>query len=151
MGGEDFLKAYEKAVESQYTEVVTNSTLAQAIIKLINDEGFVEDSEISKVYVRLKEVAEDLSGGNAKQDKSFPAHPNKLIRHLNRIKPILAGFGISYEITGHTRTGNKIGFKKGSGSNCPDGPDVCSGIKITKDGSIWCETKGVWCWKADPF
>ena len=89
--GERFLKAYHHNISQQNEEVIQGSTLAQAVLSLIEDEPRFEGT-VKEAFRKLKENA----GNFPTTDNSFPKAPNKLKNALEKIRPNLTNCGITY-------------------------------------------------------
>jgi hypothetical protein len=104
--GDDFLHAYQINVDSQNEEVVQSNTLAQAVLSLMSDRGSW-DGMVKQAHDKLHDIADP-----DKKDPTFPKNNRTLRKHLERIKPNLADYGITYTIGKRTSDGYPIVFQK---------------------------------------
>jgi hypothetical protein len=118
MSGDKFLEAYQRNIAKQNEEVIQSSTLAQAIIKLMEEREEWEKT--------VKEAWEELNGiiTHSPTDGTFPKAPNQLRRHLERIEPNLMDVGITFKIGHRTREGYLIKFQKVCNLGSFDSPDT---------------------------
>ena len=104
--GEDFLKSYLKNIKMQNEEVIQSNTLAQAVLAFMNEKD--EWSGFVKGAFDLLQIA----GEPKKKDPTFPAHHNKLRKHLERIKTNLLECGVTFTFGESTNQGVPISFRK---------------------------------------
>ncbi len=106
-GQEAFLSAYGKNMKTQNEEVVAGNSLAQAVLSLMED--MVEwNGTVREAYEALHEIASPKD-----RDGTFPRAPNKLRRHLERIRPNLREYGVTFAISNYsTRDGVRMAFQK---------------------------------------
>ena len=103
---EAFLEAYQANIDRQNEEVVQNSTLAQAVIKLMDDNDEWEGT-IKEADTKLRAIANpDYC------DWSFPKTSRMLRSYLERIRANLMEYGITFEIGERTNVGFPIKFLK---------------------------------------
>lgn len=104
--GDEFLRAYQANVCRQNEEVVQSNALAQAVITLMSDRESW-DGTIRQAFDRLREIINP-----DKKDSTFPKSYGTLRKHLERIKPNLADYGISYAVGKRASNGYPISFRK---------------------------------------
>jgi hypothetical protein len=104
--GVEFLGAYGKNIEVQNEEVIQGNTLAQAVLTFMNEKG-QWDGYVKEVFTKLQEIANP-----SKYDRTFPGDHKNLRKHLERIKPTLSEYGISFTIGRRSSQGIPICFLK---------------------------------------
>ena len=95
IGGDVFMKAYERNKEKSSHELLLDNPLAQALMILMKERKAVRGS-VNKLLSKLRKVA--LEEGIDCQSKDFPKQANVLSRRLNQIKSNLEKEGIYYDI-----------------------------------------------------
>jgi len=104
---EAFLHAYRGNIKGQHIEIIGFNTLAQAVLKLMDGKAFWNGT-VGDAYAALTEIAHPT-----KKDRTYPAAPNKLRRHLERIRPTLSEYNIKFEIDDyHTEHGVLLHFQR---------------------------------------
>jgi len=104
---DDFLTAYNTNIKRQNAEIISNNTLAQAVIQFMKDRDSWGGT-VAEVYSELCELV-----AVSREDRTFPKHGNKLRKHLERIKDNLLDYDISFSIADfHTEKGVPITFQK---------------------------------------
>ncbi len=104
---DEFIMAYQANIESQNAEIINSSTLAQAILTFMVDKDRWEGT-VQEAYKGLIDLITVT-----KEDSTFPKHPNKLRKHLERIKPNLLDYGIKFVIADfNTRKGVPVSFQR---------------------------------------
>ena len=110
--GEKFLGDYLLNGTMQNEEVLGQNTLANALISEM--DGREEwDTTVKVAWSTLLEKAKPPLG-----DKTFPAKPQDLYRHLERLRISLSDAGITFEKGRRTMHGVAIVFYKAEGSSC---------------------------------
>jgi hypothetical protein len=109
--GDEFSELYQININSQNEEIIQGNTLAQAVIKLL-DEKDIWHGYIKSAWDALKEIAFPGSDKPDKYDSTFPLTPRSLRDHLTRIKSNLNDKGITFRTGPHTREGKPITFQK---------------------------------------
>ena len=104
--GQEFIEAYKSNIDRQNEMVVEKSTLAQAVISLMDGKSSWEGT-IKNAYEALKKIA-----STDNWDWSFPKASRMLREYLERISPNLRSCGISFEIGNKTKAGTPITFIK---------------------------------------
>jgi hypothetical protein len=89
---EDFIDAYQRNIQAQNNEIVSTNTLAQAILQFMSGKDWWEGT-VQEAYEEFKQLI-----AVEKTDRTFPGHSNKMRKHLERIKPNLAEYGITFII-----------------------------------------------------
>ena len=110
--GKQFLKAYQSNIDRQNEEVIENSTLAQSVFMLLEDES-EWNGTIAEAWKELHEkVNPDGNKSFLRNDYSFPKTPRTLRKYLERIKTNLLDYGISFHKGKRTEKGQEIYFLK---------------------------------------
>lgn len=104
--GEQFLKDYFDNIGMQTTDMLDDNSLLSAISGRLENQGYLSGT-FKEILNLLREDAQP-----ALNDKSFPASPRSLRRHLERIRVPLSDLGIVYAIKGKTSRGRIIEFSK---------------------------------------
>lgn len=104
--GDKFLRDYRQNVVRQNEEVIQGNTLAQAVLKLMDDQESWEGN-IKEAWHKLKETADP-----DKNDASFPKSERSLRKHLEKIKTNLIDVGVTFHIGQRTSAGVPISFQK---------------------------------------
>lgn len=101
-----FLKDYKRNRSLQNDEIIRDSTLAQAVLMLVN--------QYDKWSGTLKEAWEELSGlvGYDKLDNTFPRTERTLRQYLERLEVNLIDSGVKFSIGKKTSKGIPISFRK---------------------------------------
>ena len=104
---QDFLEAYSNNMKAQNSEIVGGNTLAQAVLSFMDDKEIWEGT-VGEAFAKLLDIAKPKD-----RDKTFPKAPNKLRKHLERIRPNLLDYGVKFIINDyHAETGVHITFQK---------------------------------------
>jgi len=104
---DDFLTAYNTNIKRQNAEIISNNTLAQAVIQFMKDRDSWGGT-VAEVYSELCELV-----AVSREDRTFPKHGNKLRKHLERIKDNLLDYDIAFSIADfHHRKGVPITLTK---------------------------------------
>jgi len=117
--GDEFIDSYRMNIERQNEEVLTNNTLAQAVLKLMADRE-TWDGTVKEAYLALEKAVEP----DKKNDDTFPKTERSLRSHLNRIQVNLLDAGIRFRIGKRTNTGVPIDFRKDKNFGSPCSPDT---------------------------
>ncbi|MBF0472434.1 MAG: hypothetical protein HQK93_01695 [Nitrospirae bacterium] len=102
--GKLFLELYNKNKSHQTDEILQESTLAQAVIKLmfnrISWKGYMNDA--------FKTLSKGMNVKSS--DNTFPKSSNKLKKSLELIRTTLSSIGIEFKIFKHEMKGTPIEF-----------------------------------------
>ncbi len=109
--GKEFADAYQHNVDHQHEEIIANSPLAQAVLKLMEDKTDWTGT-IGTAYIEFCKTA-----GHTKDSSvpSFPRDERSLRNHLDRLRVNLIDAGITYSIGNRdhkTKFGVPLSFKK---------------------------------------
>ncbi|MCX5814587.1 MAG: hypothetical protein NT178_18915, partial [Proteobacteria bacterium] len=105
---DDFMQAYSTNIKGQHSEIIGYNTLAQALLKFMDDKAAGWDGTVSEAYAALTEIAKPT-----KKDKTYPTAPNKMRRHLERLRPTLLEYGLRFEVDDFkTEHGVLVHFQK---------------------------------------
>ena len=132
---DEFLKAYDDNIKRQTVEIVSNNTLAQAVIQFMKDRDNWSGT-VAEVYDELCRLVTV-----SREDRTFPKHSNKLRKHLERIKDNLRDYDIAFSMADfHTEKGVPITFTKLTTqgiANLSSGYSVSS--ELNKINELWAE------------
>lgn len=103
---EEFISAYDANIKRQNEEVISNNTLALAVLQLLADKDEWQGT-IKQAYQKLFELADPK-----KTDNTFPKSERSLKKRLNLIKTNLTDKGISFTIGERTSEGIPIAFQQ---------------------------------------
>jgi hypothetical protein len=104
--GKQFLADYERNVQQQVDEAIQSNTLAVTLL------GHMDKCKEWKTTVADAYFVLRLKADPDRFDKSFPAAPRDLRRHLERLRTTLEEKGITYNIGARTADGYPIVFQK---------------------------------------
>lgn len=90
--GDEFLKQYQENIRRQNEEVIQNNTLAQAVLRFMEDKPRYRGT-IQEFYNEIHPHPFVL-----RDDTTFPKHPNRLRKALNQIRVNLEERGITFRI-----------------------------------------------------
>jgi len=122
-------------MKAQNSEIIGGNTLAQAVLSFMDDKDHWEGT-VAEAFLELR----DLVRSNDK-DRTFPKAPNKLRKHLERIKPNLQEYGVRFVIDDfHATKGMPIRFQKipkgSSVSSYPQETRTAEGLRIEDTANI---------------
>ena len=123
-GAEAFLKDWDEVVRVQNQTTLDGSPVAQAIIKLMEDEDEYS-LQSSKMHSKLKSTAASL-GVDVDRDKAWPKSARWLWRRIKEVLPLLVAAGIEARRE-DTVKGSVITFRKAPTNDSSD-----SSIQITR-------------------
>jgi hypothetical protein len=141
--GKKFIADYELNVQQQVDEAIQSNTLAITLLSYMEKKPGKEwKTTIADAYLILR-----LNADPDRFDKSFPAAPRDLRRHLERLKTTLEERGLSYAIGERTASGYPIIFRKmeGFGSSASS----ASSSAGSGEAGVPSEAKVVICKAAD--
>ena len=104
--GKQFMDAYFKNIGLQTEDMLDDNALLSSIVSLLDKQEYITGN-FKECLELLREEAKP-----SPNDKSFPASPRGLRRHLERIKIPLFDLGIRYEIASRTSKGRIINFSR---------------------------------------
>jgi len=125
--GEDFLRDYAINRGVQNEEILQNNTLAQAVIRKMNQSPIWETT-IGEAFLEMKNLFYPDEGSRRtpipRDDTTFPKTSKSLRRFLARIRTTLQDNGIEYKIGPRGENGYPITFK--NEKYHPEGDDPLS-------------------------
>lgn len=117
-----FVESYNKNLEDNYLSAGDSHPIVEYLEKIIAEEithskgsRILKEDEtylvsVSDFHFGLKEFATDKGFDTRSKFSTFPKHPNKLVSHVLKIKPILDAAKISVSFETHSKNDGK--FKK---------------------------------------